>query len=150
MERKQRPFSERLWSFIQKGNPDECWPWTGGTAGKGYGTLRKKVEGKWKQAYAHREVLRLTVGEPSFPKAHALHSCDNPICCNPAHLAWGTNSKNRREARDRLHNQGNQKLTPDQVEMIRAMSGAYPSIAAKFGVHFDTVAKIKRNVSWKP
>ena len=148
--RKHKTLHERLWAKITQGGPDDCWPWTGGTAGKGYGTLKKLVDGKWKTQYAHREVLIETSGSPPTPLSHALHSCDNPICCNPKHLSWGTNSINRREARDRLHNQGKQKLLPDQVERIRVDPRIYADIAADYNIHRDTVARIKQNRSWLP
>ena len=33
-------------------------------------------------------------GEKPSSKHHALHSCDNPSCCNPDHLRWGTAQEN--------------------------------------------------------
>ena len=150
MKRNKKSFEERLWSKIDKKAPNDCWFWTGGTAGGGYGTLRKELDGKWKHVYAHREVLRLTKGEPFNPEAQALHSCDTPKCCNPAHLNWGTESKNRREARDRLHNQGNQKLKPEQVAAIKLDSRLHKTIAAEYNVHHDTIARIKQGRAWKP
>lgn len=96
MKRKRKPLEERLWALIDRSTPDACWPWLGGKAGKGYGTIRKEVNGHWRTAYAHREILRITKGDPPDLNAHALHSCDNPGCCNPAHLSWGTNSQNRK------------------------------------------------------
>ena len=147
--RKRKSLEERLWALIVKAAPNECWLWIGGHLPKGYGTLRKWNGTKWISTYAHREVLIATVGEPTDPSAHALHSCDNPACCNPKHLSWGTNSKNRREARDRLHNQGNQKLIPSQVEEIRSDSRKYQEIADAYLVHLSTVALIKQNRSWQ-
>jgi len=150
VKRTRKSLEERLWALIEKRGPTDCWYWQGGKAGKGYGTIKKEINGRWKTAYAHREILRLIKGDAPFQNAHALHSCDTPSCCNPAHLSWGTNSQNRKEARDRLHNQGKQKLTPEQVNDIRNMSGTYLEIAEKFSIHFDTVARIKRNRSWQP
>ncbi|WP_369074505.1 helix-turn-helix domain-containing protein [Rhizobium ruizarguesonis] len=33
---------------------------------------------------------------------NTLHSCDNKLCCNPAHLRWGTQSENVLECIQRL------------------------------------------------
>ena len=148
--RARKPFEERLAMRIAKAGPDDCWLWTGGTAGKGYGSIKKEINGKWQQVYAHRESLRLSKGEPTDLNNQALHSCDNPTCCNPSHLNWGTESQNRREARDRLHNQGNQKLKPIQVDAIRADPRVHTVIAEIYGVHHDTVARIKQGRGWKP
>lgn len=32
---------------------------------------------------------------------YALHSCDNPLCCNPEHLRWGTQRENVKDCHDR-------------------------------------------------
>lgn len=149
MKRTSRPLEDRLWEKIAKKGINECWLWQGGQGGKGYGVIRKWNGTKWVNSYAHREVLQLCAGDPPFPEAHALHSCDTPKCCNPAHLSWGSNSQNRKEARDRLLNQGNQKLTPEQVSQIRRDTRTNTVIAAEYSVHFDTIARIKRGVSWK-
>ena len=147
--RKRIPFEERLWARIKKSDVNVCWDWTGGTAGKGYGTLRKHINNVWKFVYAHREVLEIYKGAPVAPNIHALHSCDNPLCCNPNHLSWGTNSKNRREARDRLYNQGNQKLRPYQVSAIRSDTRTQKEIAIEYAVCISTIALIKQNRSWQ-
>lgn len=148
--RKRYSLEERLNKHTSKSAPGDCWPWTGGTAGKGYGTLKVWSGSKWITGYAHRETLKLYQSEPEAPNNQVLHSCDNPICCNPAHLSWGSNSKNRKEARDRLHNQGNQKLTPKQVDVIRNDPRIYQEIANEYSIHRDTVARIKQNRAWLP
>ena len=148
--RKRKSLEERLWGLVDRRSENECWPWLGGCVPKGYGTIRVFVDGKWRNSYAHREVLKLNKGEPPTTTSHALHSCDNPGCCNPAHLSWGTNSMNRREARDRLHNQGNQKLTPKQVKAIKQDPRIYQEIADSYSVHRDTIARIKQKRAWLP
>ena len=150
MKRTSRPLEDRLWEKIAKKGSSDCWLWQGGQGGKGYGVIRKWNGTKWVNSYAHREVLQLCAGDPPVPDAHALHSCDNPSCCNPAHLSCGTNSQNRKEARDRLLNQGNQKLTPTQVDKIRGDSRTHILIAKDYSVHPSTIARIKQRKGWLP
>lgn len=96
---------------------------------------------------AHRAACIVAHGEPES-KAHALHSCDNPLCCNPHHLRWGDNQLNQYEARDRLGSQGG-KLCPDLAEQIRVAEGSQSSIAKLFGITQSTVSKIKRGALWR-
>lgn len=42
-------------------------------------------------------MLWLFSGEPPQTKPHALHTCNNPQCVNPAHLYWGDNVENRKD-----------------------------------------------------
>jgi hypothetical protein len=81
---------EVLWSKVDIREPDECWPWKGMATKSGYGrTWINDVA-----YYAHRVIYNLAKpGEielraPANKKAHGflMHTCDNRICCNPAHL----------------------------------------------------------------
>jgi hypothetical protein len=87
---------DRYWSKVDRRGPDECWPWLAGKGGHGYGVF---YPGGGKQELAHRMALKLTVGEPEGGRNHALHSCGNKPCCNPAHLRWGTHADNMNDAR---------------------------------------------------
>jgi hypothetical protein len=80
---------ERLWARIDRRGDDECWEWTRARSARGYGQLwtGERVE------YAHRLVAALTAG--AIPTGlYVLHTCDNPPCCNPAHLVFGTQADN--------------------------------------------------------
>lgn len=86
---------ERFWPKVDRsGGPDACWPFMGHRHG-GYGRLR--VEGRLEAA--PRVSFFLAHGR--WPEPCALHSCDNPPCCNPAHIHEGTHSQNAREREQR-------------------------------------------------
>lgn len=82
---------ERFWNKVAKAGENDCWLWTGAKTKRGYGLfhISKKPP---KVSQAHRVAYALAVAEPG--ELHVLHSCDNPSCCNPAHLRLGTNQDN--------------------------------------------------------
>lgn len=82
----------------------ECWTWTGSTA-KGYGQI--KIEGDVLRA--HRVAFEMFNG-PLPDGMHALHTCDNPLCCNPRHLWAGSHLDNMRDksAKGRAYGHGGQ------------------------------------------
>lgn len=95
---------ERFWTHVDKSaGPDECWPWTGvrRPEPRDYGRfwLRRKVH------TAHRWLLGELRGKPLVVKPigleDACHRCDNPPCCNPAHLYVGTRKQNLGDAVER-------------------------------------------------
>lgn len=88
--RHRRSLPERLRKFVTLGKISECWDFSGGSRHKfGYGLMR--IDGK--MVGAHRAAYEAAVG-PIPPGKHILHSCDRPICCNPAHLRVGTSADN--------------------------------------------------------
>lgn len=84
---------EHFWPKVDKSG--ECWIWTGGTDGYGYG----KVNYLGRRQKTHRLSWMLIRG-PIPDGLSVLHNCptgDNPACCNPAHLWLGTNADNMRD-----------------------------------------------------
>jgi hypothetical protein len=76
------PIADRLWSQVAVGDPDECWPWIGKAEKAGYGAIRLDQSLLLR---AHRVAYESEVGP--IPEGHHLHHvCENPSCCNPAHL----------------------------------------------------------------
>jgi hypothetical protein len=84
----------RLWAKVAQdtGPRGECWSFTGAWRSRfGYGRIRDE-DGACVQA--HKAMYELYVGE--VPEGmFLLHDCDNPLCCNPAHLHPGTAHENR-------------------------------------------------------
>lgn len=87
-----------FWHYVQK--TDGCWLWTGGRHGKqGYGSFC--VNGGYRKA--HHIAYESFYGPlPKLGNASTdrvvMHSCDNSMCVNPAHLLIGTKSQNTKDA----------------------------------------------------
>lgn len=148
------PIHKNFWSNVKVGSPDECWPWMRSCITNGYGQFSKN--GKMKTA--HRYVYELTHGD--IPSGiHICHSCDNPKCCNPAHLWAGTHAENMldRDTKGRRNSEAAQaagvaKLNPAVVAIIRqrrANGETLQSIADDYPVSIVTIFKIVHNKTWK-
>lgn len=147
-----------FWSRVdQSRGDDECWPWLGrrgGRDGRGLFDFSNRT------IYAHRAAWFFTFGQ--WPTPQANHTCDNPLCCNPAHLYQGTQRDNiaDRERRGRTAIQSgdrnhNARLTQEQVIEIRATyrpgsRGPYGAgyLARRHGVHRHTIQLIGRGQTW--
>lgn len=86
----------RFWAKVDRRGPEECWPWTKAHNEHGYGLMR--VNGRLEKA--HRLAL-IGDGEDPGPDVKVLHKCDNPPCCNPRHLRFGSQLENMRDMHER-------------------------------------------------
>lgn len=161
MAGKQKPLSERFWSYVDIS--DKCWNWTGPVTNYGYGRLH--VGGRdGRDVGAHRIAWELLKGK--IPSGlFVCHHCDNPRCVNPAHLFLGTQFDNMRDAgrKGRLPQQkyvgfcsgmrnGRSKLTDDDVRSIRKeypLLCSHRKLAAKFGVSRSLIRFILNGENWK-
>jgi len=81
--------ADRFWSKVDYGADDECWPWTGASHSRGYGSAYK--DGR--VTTAHRVAYELAVGP--IPEGLEIdHLCRNKLCQNPAHLEAVTRAVN--------------------------------------------------------
>lgn len=90
----KRSLEERFWLHVDRRGPDECWPWKAATYPRGYGAL--SLAGGRGQVTASRVALAVH-GSPVPADMMALHRCNNPTCCNPAHLYIGSYAENMRD-----------------------------------------------------
>jgi hypothetical protein len=82
----------RLWAKVKipsaPRSENMCWLWTGSTA-KGYGQIKAGE----KVLRVHRVAYEFAKGAIGADQV-VMHSCDNPLCCNPAHLDAATRDEN--------------------------------------------------------
>jgi len=162
-------FGERFWAKVDQRGENECWPWMASCTAGGYGQVALGGTGKRGRSltgYAHRVAYGLANGSvPSTSTAlRVLHHCDNPPCCNPAHLYLGTQKDNARdrEARGRgggakMRGEDNYsaKLTRAQVDEIRRRAdeglayGGRKALLEEFGIGSTTFYRIVRRTHWR-
>lgn len=138
---------ERFESRVDRSaGPDACHLWTAARTTDGYGHMwvggRRKVR-------AHRVAYVLAYGVTPAGLV-VRHRCDNPPCCNPAHLTLGSIRDNVHDTVERGRHvpcpgesHGRAKLTEADVNAMRrrARAGAkYVDLAAEYGVS-DAVAR---------
>jgi hypothetical protein len=146
IERAER----RFWNRVRLGAPHECWPWGGCKDSAGYG----QVHTGGRQQKAHRVAWQLERGEP--PPAKIYHSCNNRLCCNPAHLVTEGNlnpeTRNCTERIVRGEDHWNSRCSEAAVVQMRheAAAGATrKELSAKYGIALGTVGLIVTGTLWK-
>lgn len=156
---------EDVWDHIERlGGPDDCWLWTGGKTAAGYGAMKTDLGDGRRQYGAHVLVVYLRDGVVTRRGSGqvVMHSCDNPLCCNPAHLSVGTPKANsqdmaRKRRYHRNHARGEalpfSRLTEAQVMEIRALHSrehrSHRSLAREFGVGKTTIEWIVTRRTWR-
>jgi hypothetical protein len=146
---------QRFWLKVDKRGPDECWPWTSSKHESGHGEFFvSKERGK---APSHSYALELATGEKCPAGKECCHHCDNPPCCNPEHLYFGTRMQNVHDAISRRrHSHGSRhrgaRLTEADVVAIRTRFAAgetQPSLSAEFGISSGHISHIVNGRIWK-
>ena len=144
---------ERFWSFVQIGGDDECWLWTAGQQGSGYGLIT--YNGRSTTAHRVAYVIANWIVEDGQV---VLHACDTPLCCNPRHLSAGAHQENmqdmRRKGRGfdfpirRGQEHPRSKLKAEQVAEIRRLYAtgnfSQQALAFRFGVVQNHISRLVR------
>ena len=98
--RARASLSDRLWRQVDCRGDDECWLWTAKSVVTGYGVLSSGGRDKPK-ILAHRAAWEVINGSIPDGEGHhgtvVMHTCDNRLCCNPAHLRLGSQADNVRD-----------------------------------------------------
>lgn len=134
-----------FWSRVDKRGPDDCWPWVGAKNRKlGYGRFRRRgfvyLASRLAYLFTHGSLEGVTC---------VCHSCDNPNCCNPAHLFAGSHLDNSNDKRSK--GRMPMKLLESQVAYMKLLlaNGFRPSECARwYGIHVTYARKIARGVVW--
>ena len=142
--------ADRFWAKVDK--TAGCWVWTAGSCSGGYGVFRGAAG---PQVGAHQKSWELSHGSP--PEQSVLHSCDNRLCVNPAHLFEGTAADNAadmvskgRQRRGEAHPA--RKLGWPEVREIRRRHSegeTQTKLAMEYGVSQPNVGYIIRRKTWQ-
>lgn len=124
------------------GDRQVCWPWKG-SINKSDSRPYFTVAGKRRTAYAL--VIELASGELQGTRV-ARHSCDNPICCNPAHLSWGTPQDNSNDMKDRERH-GLSKIVVRAIKTLLLKGTTHEEIADRYGLSREAITKINNNMT---
>lgn len=125
--------AKRFWTRVDVREIDACWPWTSGLDKDGYGVISAKR--------SHRVAWEISYGKEIPEGLVILHSCDNPACCNPAHLRPGTQIENTRDAIRKGRRAG---VSSEQISQILELQGTIPQlqIAKRVGLAPATVSRV--------
>jgi len=154
--RADRTLAQRFWAKVEKAGPDDCWIWTGATRAGRYGNIR--VGGKRGPMVASHRIQMVWCGKDPGT-LRVLHTCDNGLCVNPAHLFLGTQADNvadmiakgRHVSPGGLSN-GNSVLTEPMVREVRtraARGESVNAIAEAMGVGRTPVYHLLAGKSYK-
>jgi len=83
--------SLRFWSKVAiTAHPNLCWIWQ--ATGERYGNFSVG-----KSQYKSNRIAYFLHYKEDPKELSVMHSCDNPKCCNPAHLSLGTHLENMQD-----------------------------------------------------
>lgn len=164
------PWQERFEANVDRtpglGPKGDCHLWRGaasGYAGNRYGTIT--IAGNVRRA--HQVAWEIANGEPFPPGKLGLHSCDEGLCVNAAHIRPGTHKENTAEARQRGRRRHvrpptnrargedhpRAAFTDDDIRWIRSVHEkdmmSVADLSREFSVRWSTIDKIVKRQTWR-
>ncbi len=164
----------RFWSKVSRAGPDECWLWLASRAKApfDYGRFHLRREGVAVASFAHRVafILHNGIALNAIDVPVVRHTCDNPPCCNPAHLLAGTHADNMRDMHDRGRYRGGgdavsaaharlflprgerhpqAKLDADKVQLIRTSGLTVTQLSRALGISRSSVGRVRDRKTWQ-
>lgn len=154
--RSRARIQRQVESSIVPGALDDCWPWRG-TTRNGYGYVTDHGNGRCVHVYAHRRVYETATGTTLPKGAVVRHTCDNRLCCNPAHLVPGSPYDNVRDCVARGRNARGERSPQARLREadVRAILQAYREgvrivdLAREHGVHKTTISDVVHGRTWR-
>ena len=143
MSRKNVPHD--VFKHIDMRGNDECWPWKGkvnAKDGRPYFTIDRK------RRPSYVIVLEAFSGTKQTEGQVARHTCDNPICCSPHHLVWGTHQDNMDDMKERDRH-GLPKTVVRAIRGLLDNGRKHQDIAKLYGVSRETITAINNGRSHK-
>lgn len=146
------PEQRILRNVDRSAGPDACWPWTAHRNTAGYGVFQH-IERSYG---AHRVAWEFANGRTIPDGLVVRHLCHNPPCCNPKHLAIGTDQDNMddmvkagRQVLGEAHPRS--VLTVETVREMRRLSAegvSQSQIARTLKVARTTVVNVLLGRTW--
>jgi len=104
-----------FWKKVYCKGASDCWPWLATKDHGGYGQFN---DGR-QMTTAHRFAYYAIHGY--LPEGLQInHKCNNPECCNPAHLYAGTASQNNYD-RAAAGNYKSVRLSAEDIRLIQVL-----------------------------
>lgn len=138
----------RFWAKVDRRGPDDCWHFVAGKGQGGYGRFDGSASSRVAYILTHGPLPRSVL---------VCHRCDNPPCCNPAHLFAGSPKDNSSDsaAKDRTaFGERNSRaiMTDTEIVAIRNLVAAgrsMTSVAAHFGTDKSHISLIVSGQLWR-
>ena len=138
MARSNQPVDVFSYINMMNGDNESCWPWKGKTNEKD-GRPYFTVQGKRRPSYVY--VIELTTGKKQTTGTVVRHKCDNPICCNPTHLEWGSHQENMNDMKERDRH-GVPKTVVRAIHNLADNGKTQQDIAEIYGLSREAVSAI--------